>query len=191
MGHNAYFVGSTPNTSSPYRSPHALIADTCATCHMELTPPPPLLSYNLAGTNHTFRPSLNICSQCHPVNTSLGPMLQARVKSTLEALKASIEQKIISRNTATPIDSASLSGRGNVDVLYSDGTSTNISVGSIPGLSTTDLRTDDLAKAIWNFHLIEQDQSFGVHNPDFTFAVMGASQLAVDRIPSEPEPIND
>jgi formate-dependent nitrite reductase cytochrome c552 subunit len=193
MGHNAYFVGSTPSTSSPYRSPHALIADTCATCHMELTPPPELLSYNLAGTNHSFRASLNICSNCHAVNQSLGPMLQATVKSTLEALQKSIGDKIISRNTGTPIQEVvDLGSRGNVDVIYTGQTTvTNIGLGSIPGLSVSALGTDDLAKALWNFYLIEQDLSFGVHNPDFTFAVLGASQFAVDSIPNTIVPSNE
>jgi hypothetical protein len=199
MGHNAYFVGSTPNTSSPYRSPHALIADTCATCHMELTPPPALLSYNLAGTNHSFQASLNICSNCHAVNQSLGPMLQATVKSTLESLEKAIGDKIISRNTGTPIgEVVDLGSRGSIHVLYNDvvtgATSTVISsvnVADIPGLSVSALGTDNLAKAIWNFYLIEQDQSFGVHNPDFTFAVLGASQFAVDSIPDAVVPSNE
>jgi hypothetical protein len=68
MGYNAYFVGS-----GNYRSPHALITDTCANCHMEQTPPPVLLSYNLAGTNHAFKPSLAICSNCHTANAASAP----------------------------------------------------------------------------------------------------------------------
>jgi hypothetical protein len=59
MGENAYLVGSGQ------RSPHASITDSCVRCHMEITPPPPELSYQLAGTNHTFRASLDLCSSCH------------------------------------------------------------------------------------------------------------------------------
>jgi hypothetical protein len=67
----------------------------------------------------------------------------------------------------------------------------SVNVADIPGLSVSALGTDNLAKAIWNFYLIEQDQSFGVHNPDFTFAVLGASQFAVDSIPDAVVPSNE
>jgi hypothetical protein len=188
MGKNAYFVGN-----GDLRSPHSIVIDTCANCHMEKTPPPELLSYNLSGTNHSFRASLDICGSCHGVNTSLGPMLQTTVKSTLEALQVSIGNKIISRNTGTPIALVvDLGSRGSVDVIYT-GTNTvvNIGVGSIPGLDIPSLGTDDLAKALWNYYLIKLDLSFGVHNPDFTFGVLGASQFAVDSIPNTIVPSNE
>jgi hypothetical protein len=59
MGQNAYFV------QVGQRSPHSFIADTCATCHMELSPPPAEFSYQQTGTNHTFTASLSICGNCH------------------------------------------------------------------------------------------------------------------------------
>jgi hypothetical protein len=188
LGFNAYFVGS-----GSYRSPHSLITDTCTSCHMQLTAPPPLLSYNLSGTNHTFKPSLDICTQCHGVNIGLGPKLQATVGSTLEVLQESIKTVIISRYTGTvlPIDSiVDLGGRGTINII-SNGTPTTLSLNNAPGVRISDLGTDNLAKALWNFYLIEEDQSFGVHNPDFTFAVLGASQIAVDRIPLEPAEITE
>lgn len=58
MGENAYFVARQ-------RSPHSFIKDTCITCHMELTPPPPEFSYEGTGTNHSFKASLGVCSNCH------------------------------------------------------------------------------------------------------------------------------
>jgi hypothetical protein len=47
------------------RGPHSYLSDTCATCHMEHTPPPAELSYEGGGTNHTFRASAAICVGCH------------------------------------------------------------------------------------------------------------------------------
>ena len=87
MGKNAYFVGN-----GDMRSPHSLITDTCATCHMELTPPPPLLSYNLSGTNHTFRASPEICIQCHGINQAIASNLQEAVTAELELLRGAIER---------------------------------------------------------------------------------------------------
>ncbi|GAG56100.1 unnamed protein product [marine sediment metagenome] len=59
MGQNAYFV------KVGERGAHSFIADTCTTCHNVLTAPPEDLSYNLAGTNHTFAADMEVCSQCH------------------------------------------------------------------------------------------------------------------------------
>jgi hypothetical protein len=197
MGYNAYFVGSVSPTSSQYRSPHSLITGACVNCHMEQTPPPALLSYNLAGTNHSFKPSITICSNCHSVNQSLGPMLQAKVKSTLEVLEASIEAKIVSRSTDTRVlVSATLtesSGQPAVIGVFSSPTTTTITVqlNNLLGVRISDLGTDALAKAVWNFMLIEGDASEGVHNPDFTLAVLGAAQKAVDDIPNALVPSNE
>lgn len=58
VGENSYFV-------ERQRSPHSFIKDTCATCHMELTAPPPEFSYEGTGTNHSFKASLGVCSNCH------------------------------------------------------------------------------------------------------------------------------
>ncbi len=58
IGENAYFVPRK-------RSSHAFIKDTCATCHMELTPPPAELSYESSGTNHSFKATLDLCAECH------------------------------------------------------------------------------------------------------------------------------
>ncbi len=59
MGRNAYFVTGA-------RSAHSFLADTCTTCHMELTTPPPAFSGGgQFGTNHGFLTSLNICTNCH------------------------------------------------------------------------------------------------------------------------------
>ena len=59
VGQNAYLV------SIPMPGGHASIEDSCVACHMTVTEPPSLLSYNQGGTNHTFFASREICSECH------------------------------------------------------------------------------------------------------------------------------
>ncbi len=84
MGQNAYFV------DVGRRGKHSLVTDTCANCHMEKTSPPADLSYQLSGTNHTFQPSVNICSNCHQ---SVDPRyIQGSVEAQLEDLKALLER---------------------------------------------------------------------------------------------------
>ncbi len=184
MGKNAYFVGN-----GNLRSPHSLIVDTCANCHMEKTPPPPLLSYNLSGTNHTFRASTEICATCHGVNEGLAPMLQKTVRAELDLLQESIVNVIISRTTGTPIVSATLTtfhGNPAVNALFEgDTTPTVVPVANIQGMCITGtgcLGTDVLAKALWNYFLILQDTSMGIHNPDFTFLVLGETKFQANSI---------
>jgi hypothetical protein len=78
MGENAYFV------ATGVRSKHSFITDTCTTCHMELTPPPADLSYEGAGTNHSFKASTAICGECH--GTFDGGTLQASTEAMLHEL---------------------------------------------------------------------------------------------------------
>lgn len=186
MGKNAYFVGN-----GDMRSPHSLITDTCTACHMELTPPPPLLSYNLSGTNHTFRASQEICVQCHGLNEAVASNLQEAVTAELELLRDAIVDQIVSHYTNTvslPIDEVvDLGERGTINII-SQGTPTTLSLNSAPGVRINDLGTDTLAKALWNFYLMEEDGSFGIHNPDFAFLVLSVTRFQVNSIP---EPDND
>ncbi len=78
MGENAYFVAAGA------RSAHSYIKDTCATCHMELTPPPTEFSYQGAGTNHSFKASNAICGNCHGAFD--GGTLQESVEARLHEL---------------------------------------------------------------------------------------------------------
>ena len=82
MGENAFFV--RPGV----RSPHALIENTCTTCHMALEAPPESLSHNGGGTNHTFAASTEICGYCHGAFDGDG--LQRSIDRQLEALERSL-----------------------------------------------------------------------------------------------------
>lgn len=72
MGQNAYFVAVGNRTS------HSWIKDTCATCHMEKSPPPADFSYQLSGTNHAFKASLNSCGECHTKAVSGAALKESR-----------------------------------------------------------------------------------------------------------------
>lgn len=92
MGQNLYFV-TTGN-----RSYHAMIQDSCITCHMETTNPPQGLANKNAdgsygGTNHTFFASKTICSKCHASITA--DSVQGPVEAKLEMLKHEIEKAIL------------------------------------------------------------------------------------------------
>jgi len=79
MGENAYFV------STGDRSPHSLIKDTCAKCHMEETPAPLDFSRGGAGTNHSFKAQITICGSCHTASLD-GKALQVGIEGKVEEL---------------------------------------------------------------------------------------------------------
>jgi hypothetical protein len=157
---------------------------------MEVTPPPPELSYNLSGTNHTFKASKTICTQCH--GTFDGGTIQAAFNASLAELATEITNavyKLKNGRAATPPATFVLFfGRS---FQYSlDGGANKANVGSSYN-STTGARTDGyltgvtaggtdpnegynavIAKANWNYSLVNVEASKGIHNPSFTVSVL-------------------
>ncbi len=221
MGENAYFV------STGQRSPHSELKDTCATCHMEKTPPPAEYSFNGGGTNHAFKASITICSNCHS-STFNGEAIRTGVDNKLSNLGAIIEQYMLNKIpvsvmtkdytvhevsgksydvassatavskdnivsiklTETPLhgqDAFVLKFKNPVTFTYTP-TGENphslsllqaeVQLGSVTlpdGKTTVIASTDNLVKACWNYFLIKNDSSKGVHNPTFANEVLDAT----------------
>ena len=205
MGQNAYFV------KVGERGAHSFIADTCTTCHNVLTAPPEDLSYNLAGTNHTFAADMEVCGQCHGAFD--GGTIPVVVEEGLEELQAAIEQALLAEIVAQTSAGNTLTlvgmGEGETDVDITDGSTIsalefveshgrqamNITVGDktyehIRVNSDTMLKDAEgneagklldseagqlIAKAGWNYFLVEGDGSEGAHNPSFTIEVIEAA----------------
>jgi hypothetical protein len=89
MGENAFFV------TTGVRGDHSFIGDTCTTCHMETTPPPAELSYNLGGTNHAFEASSSICAECH--GAFKGGTLAETVEAMLHELGAKMGEYLVAK----------------------------------------------------------------------------------------------
>lgn len=204
MGQNLYFaeVGN--------RSNHANVEDACVTCHMESSPPPASLSYNLAGTNHTFFASPAICAKCH---TSINlAQVQEPVEAKLEALHHEIQTalKVIMQNQIrlgnaidlggqktvrgandiAAVEYIESHGRQGASVTLSDGTViSDMALNSIKvvrpaGAAVEILAVADpsLAKAGWNYWMVHSDGSKGVHNPTFVNGALDVSLFAVKAI---------
>ena len=230
MGENAYFV------TVGNRSPHSYIENTCTNCHMELTPPPDLLSYNRSGTNHTFEASMDICSNCH--GEFDGGTLQSSMQTALNSLAATVGSSVKAKmNAAGPLhlrayDSATdlysstatdatganvtfdpstnpvlsvvlTSGHGQaefeitltnpIDIDWVDGSGAAVSTTTVSefGVQVRSLFVDDggggvgaslydpsgnVSKAFWNYMLLANDGSLGVHNPGFYMDVINATK---------------
>jgi len=241
-GQNAYLVG-VPRPGS-----HAGLKDTCATCHMEETPPPDDLAYDQGGTNHTFYASPEICSECHQgINAE---SVQGPVETLLEELQGDVEEawlaliteltkagKTVNLNDEAIIFSKNVGdieeivfgetrGQQALTVIFKDGSEIGpIGVNAIdvvekvtlchndkktlilsasaadahlrhgdtlgacdgdddgPTLGTLyDSADPKLAKAGWNYLLVEHDGSKGVHNPLFATNVLTASIAALSML---------
>jgi len=206
MGQNAYLV-EVPSPGS-----HAGLKDTCATCHMERTPPPDDLSYNQGGTNHTFYASPTICSECHEFGAEV---VQGPVEDKLHRLQTLVEKawlRLINELTwkensvdlngtlitdADDIQEIVFSetrGRQAITVIFKDGTEVGpVGVNSVDVLDESgavigelyEFADAELLKAGWNWLLVEHDSSKGVHNPKFAKSVLNTSIVKVSEIVKE------
>ena len=88
MGQNQYFLGTTDLVPGK----HKLIEDVCVTCHMNATQPPDILSYNQAGTNHTFAADPGICVECH--GDLVGPTLAESVDNEITGYLGTLKSEL-------------------------------------------------------------------------------------------------
>ncbi len=204
MGQNLYFakVGN--------RGFHAMVQDSCVTCHMEKTPPPADLSLPGVGTNHTFYASNTICSKCHTEITA--DSVQGPVEAKLESLKGAIEtaiktvmqtqlrlgnsidvggQKTLkSASELAGVEFAESHGRQGITVDLSNGTKIEaIALNAVkvvrPAGAAVELYAvadPAIAKAGWNYQMVESDKSKGVHNPAFVNSALDISLFAVNSV---------
>jgi len=204
MGENVYMmeVGD--------RSYHSQLDDSCATCHMEETPPPPDLAYNLGGTNHTFYASNEICENCHDVVRAediQGPTEMALTEIHHQLNEAWDDQitvviaagNAVDFNGDATIDDASdlemvdfteYRGRQALVVTLSDSMEYGpYSLGSIDVVPAdgepypiTNVAPDNLLKSGWNYSMVASDGSLGVHAPSFTEEVLETTEEALAEI---------
>ncbi|NIM00326.1 MAG: hypothetical protein GTO30_05875 [Acidobacteria bacterium] len=196
VGQNAYFVA----VDSP--GGHAGLEDACVACHMESTPPPDILSYNQGGTNHTFFADRDICSDCHSPHLdpddaqgAIQHLLDVVQDLLEDEYLALIDETINGGYTvdlngdAVIVDAADIAeiqfgeyrGRQALTVVFND--STVSGPHRIPDIDVVDsamavvdtlaaVADDDLLKSGWNWALVHNDGSRGVHNPFFANGVL-------------------
>ncbi|HYQ71215.1 MAG TPA: hypothetical protein VET88_04725, partial [Gammaproteobacteria bacterium] len=181
MGQNQYFFA--PGELVP--GDHKLIEDVCVTCHMNATQPPAILSYNQAGTNHTFAADPGICVDCHGLaGQTLAQSVDAEITgylTTLETELGAAWMRLMEANypiTGTCTADGVTSFITDVTYAYHRGTRLHISVDGVEcdngdeinpssisgnGTSLQDLalatNTGALYKAAWNYGLNFEDET--------------------------------
>jgi len=170
------------------------------------------LSYNLGGTNHAFSAGEDVCSACHgEVVEASG--IQNLVQAALDDLQTLIEAAIldliedeIAAGNQIDLDGDEITdaatiasivfgeshGRQAITVTLTNSTvigpvalsDVNVEDGGGAVLDEFYNRADDrLPRAGWNWNLINNDGSAGVHNPSFALEVLDASADALAAIP--------
>ena len=199
MGHNAYLV----NIPSP--GGHATNPDTCVDCHMKATPPPDVLSYNSGGANHTFYAELTICSECHSpfllasdVQNGVQHLMDQVEEFIIDRYFEILGDEIAAGNSInfdgdiTVTDIADVTamvftesrGRQALGVTvgvdeYGPYSLTAIDVVGATTVTLADVTDDDTLKAGWNWNLIHNDGSVGIHNPFFASGILIAARDAL------------
>jgi len=211
MGQNAYLVAVGARGGHSKTEGSLSVPDTCATCHMEKTPPPDLLSHNQGGTNHTFFASPDICGTCH-FGSLTAKFVQDPVEDMLNQLQGLQEDAILDLITALTglgliidldeeaqiTDAAEVQeivfgeyrGRQSITVTLPGGTFGPIRMNDVgviadgtPIGELYDFADPRVIKAGWNWNLVHNDGTLGVHNPVFTFNVLDASVEALQMVP--------
>jgi hypothetical protein len=165
---------------------------------------------SFVGTNHTFYASNTICNKCHSNITK--ETVQAPVQAKLDSLKAQMEtaiknvmqaqiragnaidlngQKTVKNaSDITAVEFISASGRQGVNVTLTGGTKfSNLSLANVkvvrPAGTAVELYAvadPAIAKAGWNYFMVINDRSLGVHNPAFVNSALDVSNFAVTSI---------
>jgi hypothetical protein len=187
MGQNMYFTGSVP-----VRGKHSYIEDTCVTCHMDKTQPPDILSYNQAGTNHTFAADPNICAECHgpsdPSAAQIDAITTGYMNDLADEMGAAYQRMMEAHypidvggdcgpadGTAVTVTDVTWGGRvTRFDVTLSNGNSctrvnpANVEVdGGAQTLYDVSLAENDGAtlKAAWNWSMLNEDETINEGDP--------------------------
>jgi hypothetical protein len=209
VGENAYFVEvGIPGS-------HALVEDTCVNCHMEKTPPPDLLAYNLGGSNHTFYARNDICSECHGEladTTVIEATFEASSDELLELIEEALAElmadQIAAGNSIDLNGEAAVADMADVaDIMFGESHGRQaITVTFADGMAFGPYRMNDvdvldgggsvlgelydfadarIIKAGWNWNLANNDGSKGTHNPTFVFEFMDAAIDALYELAAE------
>jgi hypothetical protein len=107
-GRNAFFMSSLTAadaaTNLPYKSAHSFMTDTCADCHVKWVPEDVKAQYQVWNTNHTFRSSLEICSECH--GAGIGERIQDSISEKMTTLQGRVSNVLSNRLLGVGFDTA-------------------------------------------------------------------------------------
>jgi hypothetical protein len=141
---------------------HLLVQNSCKTCHL------PTAEFGAgpggaAATGHEFIPKVEACEPCHGVIASFRDIPASGDfdgNGQVEGLQDEIEGLLLRLEEA----------------LIADGLDTT-GVGLAGALGDTSISTFTQREAGYNLIFVEEDQSLGIHNPDYAVQLLQQSYL--------------
>jgi hypothetical protein len=159
FGQNGYNYGKKLDTTSIHLK---VTLNTCVTCHMQDRNGQP--NHEFAMDSAGVKDYVGICNQCHN-----------EVTSSFDQKMASKDYDGNGKIEAFTTEVAGLLAKLKAK-LPQDATGAIISAAKD---STKILNRPDLVQGIWNYNLIIEDRSNGIHNPAYTIALLQASLTAI------------
>jgi cytochrome c553 len=184
MGKNSYFLDYGNNFISPHAT---FIGDSCVTCH-----------YRMSKEPHTFKADALSCARCHGRDITMA-RVQSSTKTMLGELEETLKARILASRdrirsfrpwdpktraftdavtidpaTITRVELVKIAGQTAVKFTFADGRTLETQMGLLrdgegrPSFATSDL----IVRAAWNYWLVKNDASLGIHNPRFVRQVV-------------------
>jgi hypothetical protein len=192
FGQNAFFVEPGAHKS------HGRIEDICIWCHLKPVPKPSELGYQRGGVNHSFKPDASLCSECHKGFDR--DELMSATNGDMEMLKTAVEDAIksemgarggirivdrakggagttLSANVIRKVSLMEIAKEMGVEITTS-GKSYKVSLAAIKEGDALLMESESgrlILKAAWNYFLVRNDGSSGVHNPRYVSEVIAAT----------------
>jgi hypothetical protein len=198
FGRNAFFTGAgTHKDHSRIDKPNR-VEDACIWCHVKSVPKPSDRGYPRKGVSHTFKSTLDKCPECHEGANGGELMRKFATKGDLEGLKITVEgairEEIDGKEGIRLIGAGSraadvslrgvdirevllveLDGKMGIEVISMTDGVYRVPLGLVSLGDALFTETDSgqiLLKSAWNYFLLKNDGSLGVHNPTFVKEVL-------------------
>ncbi|HEY6873104.1 MAG TPA: carboxypeptidase regulatory-like domain-containing protein [Geobacteraceae bacterium] len=201
FGQNAFFASTGTHKDHARKDRPDLVEDTCIWCHVKPVPKLSEQGYPRKWVNHTFKSDSGTCFACHKKSGGDELMSKFVTKGDLGNLKKKVEDAVSREIGVTGVVRLVGAASGAADVslrppdiqelflLDLDGkmgvkvttTANEVYTVSLSRVSPGDVpltETDNgqvILKAAWNYFLLKNDGSQGVHNPTFVKEVLSAT----------------
>lgn len=130
------------------------VPDTCVACHMgAIAEADPADPLPALARNHTFKSQVGYCKECHE---EIKDFDYEGVRAEVKALMAEVQPKLIA--------SGIMDGREGMENR------------SVPGTYP-----EDVVAALWNYLMVVEDGSMGMHHPSWTLKLLEASRDALSQ----------
>ncbi len=143
-GYVGYEFGVVLSTSGPHES-----GASCVSCHMA-----EVVGDTTGG--HTFMPGLVACLTCHPSATDFD------VNGAVTVIAGLLDELEAALFAAGMVDDKGHATESQEEDLDADPPEPEIIISY----------EADVAGALWNYILLEEDASMGIHNPDYATALL-------------------